>query len=113
MSIYTYYTICTSVFLHGDDFASVGNRASLQWFRKSMEQRFEIRTSVVGTGFGEAQEARVLNKVARITTKGWEYEPDQRRAETIVEQLGLKEAKAVETPRRRRRSGRQRRTPRS
>ena len=101
------------MFLHGDDFASVGNRASLRWFRERMEQRFGIKTSVVGTGFGEVQEARVLNRIVRITSNGWEYEPDQRHAEMIVEQLGLKEAKAVETPRRRRRSGRQRRTPRS
>ena len=34
----------------------------------------------------------------RIADSGWEYEPDQRHAEIIVEQLGLKEAKAVETP---------------
>ena len=81
-----------------DDFASVGNRASLQWFREKMEQMFGIKTSVVGTGFGEAQEARVLNRIVRTTSNSWEYEPDQRRAEMIVQQLGLKEAKAVETP---------------
>ena len=42
--------------------------------------------------------ARVLNRILRITEQGWEYEPDQRHAEMIVEQLGLKDAKAVETP---------------
>ena len=63
-----------------------------------MEGRFEIKTSVIGTGVGEVREARVLNRVLRITNSGWEYEPDQRRAEMIVEQLGLKEAKAMETP---------------
>ena len=86
------------MFLHGDDFASVGNREALRWFREKMEQRFEIKSSVVGTGFGEVQEARVLNRIIRITDKGWEYEPDQRHAEIIVEQLGLKEPKSVETP---------------
>ena len=39
-----------------------------------------------------------MNRIIRITDKGWEYEPDQRHAEMIVEQLGLKEAKSVETP---------------
>ena len=34
----------------------------------------------------------------RITDRGWEYEPDQRHAEMIVEQLGSKEAKAVDAP---------------
>ena len=86
------------VFLHGDDFASVGNRAALKWLLQKLESRFEIKTSVIGTGVGEVREARVLNRILRITELGWEYEPDQRRAEMIVEQLGLKDAKPVETP---------------
>ena len=86
------------VFLHGDDFASVGSREALRKFKTKMEQRFEIKTSVIGTGLGEAQEARVLNRIIRITDRGWEYEPDQRHAEMIVEQVGLKEANSVDTP---------------
>ena len=34
------------VFLHGGDFASVGNRAALKWFLQKLESRFEIKTSV-------------------------------------------------------------------
>ena len=100
MSIYIYIQITqdVQVFLHGDDVASVGNRASLQWFRQKLEGGFDIKTSVIGTGVREVREARVLNRILRITENGWEYEPDQRHAEMIVEQLGLKEAKAVETP---------------
>ena len=98
MSIYIHTTQNVQVFSHGDDFASVGSRASLQWFRKKLEGRFEIKTSVIGTGVGEVREARVLNRIWRIANSGWEYEPDQRHAEMIVEQLGLKEAKSVETP---------------
>ena len=86
------------MFLHGDDFASVGHRAALKWFLQKLESRFEIKTSVIGTGVGEVREARVLNRILRITELGWEYEPDQRHAEMIVEQLGLKDAKPVETP---------------
>ena len=67
-------------------------------FLEKLESRFEIKTSVIGTGVGEVQEARVLNRILRITSNGWEYEPDQRHADMIVEQLGLKEAKAVDTP---------------
>ena len=86
------------MFLHVDDFASFGNRAVLKWFLQKLESRFEIKTSVIGTGVGEVREARVLNRILRITELGWEYEPDQRHAEMIVEQLGLKDAKPVETP---------------
>ena len=53
---------------------------------------------MIGAGVGEVREARVLNRILRITELGWEYEPDQRHAEMIVEQLGLKDAKSVETP---------------
>ena len=86
------------MFLHGGDFASVGHRASLKWFLQKLESRFEIKASVIGTGVGEVREARVLNRILRIAERGWEYEPGQRHAEMIVEQLGLKDAKAVETP---------------
>ena len=86
------------VLLHGDDFASVRNREALRKFKAKMEQRFEIKTSVIGTRSGEAQEARVLNRIIRVTENGWEYEPDQRHAEIIVEQLGLKDARSVATP---------------
>ena len=99
--------------MHGDDFASVGHRAALQWFLQKLESRFEIRTSVIGTGVGEVREARVLNRILRITELGWEYEPDQRHAEMIVEQLGLKDAKPVETPTEEEKSGKRKKTNRS
>eukprot|EP00973_Karenia_brevis_P050492 7008535-Karenia_brevis.AAC.1 len=54
---------------------------------------------MIGSGKGEeVREARVLNRVVRRTKDGWEYEPDQRHAEIIIESLGLEEAKAVSTP---------------
>merc|ERR1712086_1148632 len=96
--LYTHAERRVQVFLHGDDFASVGHRAALKAFLQELESRFEIKTSVIGTGVGEVREARVLNRIVRITELGWEYEPDQRHAEIIVEQLGLKDAKPVETP---------------
>jgi len=86
------------VFLHGDDFASVGTREAVKKFKEKMEARFEIKTKIIGSREGEEKEARVLNRIIRVTSDGWEYEPDQRHAELIIESLGLMEAKAVETP---------------
>ena len=37
-------------FLHGDDFATVGTRDGVQWFKKALENRFEIKTQCVGPG---------------------------------------------------------------
>ena len=47
---------------------------------------------------GEEKEGRVLNRGSRVTEDGWEYEPDQRHSEIIIEAMGLKEAKGVSTP---------------
>ena len=42
---------------------------------------------------------RILNRIVTLTPKGIEYESDQRHAEIIVKQMGLKEgSKAVATP---------------
>ena len=37
-------------FLHGDDFATVGTRPEVQWFKSSLEKRFEIKTQCIGPG---------------------------------------------------------------
>ena len=81
LCLYTHTARRVQVFLHGDDFASVGSRVALKWFRQQLESRFEIKTSVIGTGIGEVREARVLNRILRIADSGSEYEPDQRHAD--------------------------------
>ena len=40
--LYTHTERRAQVFLHGDDFASVGHRASLKWFLQKLESRFEL-----------------------------------------------------------------------
>ena len=80
--LYTNVAKKVQVFLHGDDFASVGTRVALKWFLQKLESRFEIKTSVIGTGIGEVREARVLNRILRITEHGREYESGRGRKTT-------------------------------
>ena len=72
--------------VHGDDFVSVGHPDELRWMKTKLSQRFEIKTSMVGmnTHDGEIKEARILNRVIRVTPQGWEYEADQRHADLII-----------------------------
>eukprot|EP00974_Lingulodinium_polyedra_P040502 3889576-Lingulodinium_polyedra.AAC.1 len=81
--------------VHGDDFISVGGRKELKEFKGLLEKRFEISTKVIGKMVeqGEVQEAKVLNRVIRIDREGWSYEADQRHAELLIRQLGLRGAK--------------------
>ena len=96
--LYTHPHWKLKVMVHGDDFVTVGKPKNVEIFEKQISERFEIKTSKVGRYEGCAKEARVLNRVIRWTDTGWEYEPDQRHAELIMEDLGMSEAKAVSTP---------------
>ena len=53
---------------------------------------------MLGPREDQVSEVRILNRIMRWTREGIEYEPDQRHAERIVEELGLDKCKAVSTP---------------
>ena len=81
--------------MHGDDYCSTGERADLDWFQKSLGEEYSIKTQRVRAG--EVEEGQVLNRVFRVSDKGWELEADLRHAELIVEMLDLTEAVGVTT----------------
>ena len=74
--------------VHGDDFVCAGEVPQLEWFKKKLKARFEIKSTTVGTNqsAGEVREARILNRIIRVTEEGWEYEADQRHADLIVKE---------------------------
>ena len=89
--------------VHGDDYCSAGTAEALDWMEDLLSKKYEIKTQRVGKGklrSGEPKktEGQVLNRVVRRTETGWELEADLRHAELIIEQLGLVDAKAVNTP---------------
>ena len=63
-----------------------------------MQAKYEIKSEFLGPEEGQNRELRVLNRVLRWTSRGIEYEPDQRHSEIIVKTLKLEHAKAVNTP---------------
>ena len=67
-------------------------------FKELMESRFEIKTTIVADSPEEQKEGRGVNRIVRITEHGWEYEPDQRHADMIIEAMGLQNSKGVSTP---------------
>lgn len=68
--------------VHGEDFVCVGRSDDLKWLKTKLSVRFEIKTTTVGMNAhdGEVREARILNRIIRVTSQGWEYEADQRHA---------------------------------
>ena len=47
---------------------------------------------------GEVREARVLNRVFRVTDDGWEYEGDQRHADLRVQETGAEKMSTLTHP---------------
>ena len=68
-------TLCL---VHGDDFVSVGCSETLRWMKTKLQGRFEIKTATVGSNEeeGGVKEARIPNRIIRVTSDGWEYEAD-------------------------------------
>ena len=88
------------IVVHGDDFTALGHGQDLDWFRQKLQGRYENKAERIGPDSKDNKVARILNRVVEWTEDGINYEPDQRHAEIIVQQLGLaaEKAKAVTTP---------------
>ena len=65
-----------------------------------LSMRFEIKTSTVGTNAqdGKIREARILHRIIRVTSQGWEYEADQRHADLIIQETGASDKSALSHP---------------
>ena len=82
---------------HADDFTVTGPTSALQWFKGKMQNRYEIKTNVLGPDAGMQQEIQVLNRTLGWGKSGITYEADQRHAEIIIQELCLKTSDAVVT----------------
>ena len=87
-----------SLTVHGDDFLGVAERPQLDLLLSKMKSSFELKSQILGPGKDEHKQMKILNRNITWRKEGLVYEPDPRHAEIIVEQLGLKDAKSVETP---------------
>ena len=53
------------VFVHGDDFVSSGEEESILWFKKLLENRYPIKTTILGEDKKYEQYAIILNRILR------------------------------------------------
>ena len=68
------------VLVHSDDYASTGTLKELRWMKGQLEHCFDVKTTIVGHGpeSDVVREGKILNRVIRASSSGWEYECDQR-----------------------------------
>ena len=89
--------ITTSVY--GDDFSTTGPKDQLDWFKTTLEEKYElVELCRMGPGPDDDKAGKVLNRLVRWTDQGLEYEADPRQREKLLRDLQLEGANALSTP---------------
>ena len=87
--VFTHTSLNIRLAVHGDDFFATGVPADLVWFERELLKTFEGK--VKGRLAEPGDELRILNRVVRRTSDGYEWEADQRHAELLIRESGLNE----------------------
>ena len=85
-------------YIHGDDYVSVGQEEDLQWMKRQIEKKYELKTQVLGPSKTDKQEVRVLNRIISWKDNGIQYEADPRHVEIVLKELNLENSKEVCSP---------------
>ena len=87
-----------ALMVHGDDYMCAGSEVALEELRLQLSKSFEIKSAIMGEDAHLAKEGKILNRIVRCTSAGWEMEGDQRHGEIIAKELGLETSKGLTTP---------------
>ena len=79
--------------VHGDDFLVVAGKKALNWLKQKMCKTFEAKVGILGPDADEEKQVKILNRILTWAKDGILYEADQRHAEMVVSELGLKKSK--------------------
>ena len=71
--------------VHGDDYVSAGGAEAMAWLESELEKAYEIQTQKLSDAADCKTEGKVLNRIVRQTSDGWEIEADPRHAELVIE----------------------------
>ena len=74
--------------IHGDDFTLLGFDSDLDWFRRRITSKWEVKVKGrIGPSPNDQKIMHVLNRIVEWTDKGITYEADSRHAEIIIQSL--------------------------
>ena len=85
------------VFVHGDDFVSLGKLVECRWLRTELSRQWELKER--GALGVEEREMRILGRILGVHKWGYSLEADPRHAEILCSGAGLSSSsKGVTTP---------------
>ena len=76
-----------TVFVHGDDFVTLGLLENCRWLRQKLLEQWQLKRS--GALGVEVNEVRILNRILTRCDWGYQLEADPRHVEIITRSLGL------------------------
>ena len=97
-SLYNHPVTHVTVIAHVDDFLCCGPYHGLLSLRKGLEEKFEIKTAILGDAEDEVSEATFLGRRIRVTTEGVEYSGDPKYADELIREWGLEKGSEVKMP---------------
>ncbi|CAK0841220.1 unnamed protein product, partial [Prorocentrum cordatum] len=94
---------------HGDDFAVLAQQQDIDSFEATLGKKYEFKkTANLGFDEGDDKQAVFLNRIIEVSAgvppgggrpcRHAMIEPDKRRAEIVIDELGLSKANGVDTP---------------
>ena len=86
------------VLVHGDDYLSSGYAKDLDWLKACLEKQYELQSQRIGVGEGKSSEGKILNRIVRWTSNGFEMEADPRHCELVLKQLEIEDQKSLSSP---------------
>ena len=85
--------------VHGDDFTALGHAKDLDWLKKNMREKFEVKATRIGPDVDDDKSAKLLNRIIEWTANGITVEGDQRHSERVARSAGIDcKSKHVVTP---------------
>ena len=86
-------------YVHGDDYVSNGMPHQLDWMKKQLESKYQVKTQLLGPDKHHQQQFKIPNHIVQWDgTQGIIYEADPRHAELVIDQVQLGNVKSVVTP---------------
>ena len=72
------------IYVHGDDFVAVGDRAQLNWFQGNLAAAYSIKSQLMSSCGEDTKQVRFLNRIISWKDNAIEYEADPRHAEIVM-----------------------------
>ena len=84
--------------VHVDDFLCIGGAKELDEFRKALEKKYKIKSTVIGPGPGEVRGGRFLGRYIKWTELGIEWEGDDKLYKQLMDEWQMNGASSMTSP---------------